>query len=48
MAESATLKKLPNIKEWMVLADPIKEANNGEKNEWPVATPLFKYSDNLF
>ena len=48
MAASAPLKKLPNIKERMVLADPIKEANNGEKNERPVATPLFKYSDTLF
>ena len=30
----------------MVQADPPKEAN-GQKNGWPVATPLFKYSDTL-
>ena len=46
MAESAPLKKSSIIKEWMVQADPPKEANR-EKNGWPVATSLFKYSDTL-
>ena len=46
MAESAPLKKLSIIKDWMIQADPPKEAN-GEKNGWPVAIPLFKYSDIL-
>ena len=46
MAESSPLKKSSIIKEWMVQADPPKEVN-GEKNGWPVATPLFKYSDAL-
>ena len=46
MAESASLKKSSIIKEWMVQADPPKEAN-GEKNGWPVPTPFFKYSDTL-
>ena len=36
------------MKGWMVQADPPKEANAlKKKNEWPVATPLFKYSNNL-
>ena len=35
------------MKGWMVQADPPKEANALKKNEWPVATPLFKYSNNL-
>ena len=30
------------MKEWMAQADPPKEANTVKKNEWPVATPLFK------
>ena len=46
MAESAPLKKSSIIKDCMVQADPPKEAND-EKNRWPVATPLFKYSDTL-
>ena len=46
MAERAPLKKSSNIKEWMAQDDPPKETN-GEKNGWPVATPLFKYSDPL-
>ena len=46
MAESAPLKKLSIVKDWMIQADPPKEAN-GEKNGWPVATPLFKYSNTL-
>ena len=46
MAESAPLKKSSIIKEWMLQADPPKEAN-GERNGWPVATPLFNYSDTL-
>ena len=46
MAESAPLKKLSIIKDWMIQAEPPKEAN-GEKNGWPVATPLFKYSNTL-
>ena len=41
MAESPPLKKSSIIKEWMVQVDPPKEAN-GEKNGWPVTTPLFK------
>ena len=46
MAESVPLKKSAIIKECMVQSDHPKEAN-GEKNGWPVATPLFKYSDIL-
>ena len=46
MAESAPLKKSSIIKDWMVQPDPTKEAND-EKNRWPVATPLVKYSDTL-
>ena len=46
VAEGAPLKKSSIIKDWMVQADPTKEAN-GEKNGLPVATPLFKYSDTL-
>ena len=41
-----TVEKSSNIKEWMVQVDLPKEAN-GEKNLWPVATHLFKYSDTL-
>ena len=49
MAESAPLKKSSIIKEWMVQADPPREANS-EKNGQPVATPFLKYSDkkNIF
>ena len=46
MTESAPLKKSSIIEEWMVQADPPKEAN-GEKNGWPVATPFFNYSYTL-
>ena len=42
MAATAPLKKSPYVKEWMVQADPPKEANAVKKNEWLVATPLFK------
>ena len=31
----------------MAQADPPKEASKLKKNEWPVATPLFKYNDTL-
>ena len=41
-----SVEKSSNIKECMVQADLPKEAN-GEKNLWPVATHLFKYSDTL-
>ena len=46
MAESAPLKKSSIIKDWMIQADPPKEANS-DKNGWPVATRLLKYSDTL-
>ena len=30
------------MNEWMAQGDPPKEVNVVKKNEWPVATPLFK------
>ena len=45
---NCSVKTSPYIKEWMVLVDPPKGANMvKKKNEWQVATPLFKYSDTL-
>ena len=46
MAEGAPLKKSSIIKDWIIQADTPKETNS-EKNGWPVATPLLKYSDTL-
>ena len=46
MAESAPLKKSSIIKDWIIQADTPKETNS-ERNGWPVATPLLKYSDTL-
>ena len=43
MKAAAPLKKSLYMKEWMAQADPPKEANTvKKKNEWLVATPLFK------
>ena len=42
MKAAAPLKKSLYMKEWMAQADPPKEANTVKKNEWLVATPLFK------
>ena len=39
---NCSVKKSPNIKEWIAQADPPKEANTTKKNERPAATPLLK------
>ena len=36
------------MKELMALADPPKEASTVKKNEWPVASPLFKAMRHCF
>ena len=49
MAESAPLKKSSIIKEWMVQADPKKEANGSKMDNWSlllssnIAILYFKY-----
>ena len=49
MAESAPLKKSSIIKEWMVQADPKKEANGPKMDNWSlllspnIAILYFKY-----
>ena len=36
-------KKSSYMIEWIAPTDPLKElSHDGQKNEWPVATPLFK------
>ena len=38
-------KKSPSMKKWKAQSDPPKEVSTvktKQKNEWPVATPLFK------
>ena len=35
-------KKSPSMKKWMAHGDPPNEVSTVIKNEWPVATPLFK------
>ena len=42
MEAAAPLKKSLYMKEWIAQADLPKEANTVKKNEWLVATPLFK------
>ena len=32
---------------WMAQTDPPRNASKIQKNEWPVATPLFKQNDTL-
>ena len=44
---NCSVKTSPYMKEWMVQTDFPKEANTVEKNECPVASPLFKYNDTL-
>ena len=37
-----SIKKITSRIEWMAQDDPPQDASKLIKNEWPVATPLFK------
>ena len=39
---STPLKNSAYMTEWMAQTYPLREASKVYKNEWPVATPLFK------
>ena len=47
MAATVPWNKPTYMKELMALADPPKEASTVKKNEWPVASPLFKADEAL-
>ena len=39
--------KLPQTIEWMAQAAPLRKSTTVKKNEWPVATSLYKWNNTL-